>query len=104
MRSPHSALCARTRRRLRLKGTARIVGKGDSSMKTVRIAFTKTTTGFTPRGKSVDYYSRGFIRRHGRTIVGTAYDCGPEMIFYPNLSGVNYQAAYDYRPMALRQE
>jgi hypothetical protein len=58
----------------------------------VRIALTKTLISFTPRGKAVGFYKRGFIRRHGKTISGVAYNGGPEWVFYPD--GANKDFAY----------
>ncbi len=59
-----------------------------------RIAFTTVNVRFTPRGKSLAFHTRGFIRRYGKTIIGHVWDGGPEHVFYPDKNGNNYHSAW----------
>ena len=59
-----------------------------------RLAYSNTMVTFTPRGKGDGIYTRGFIRRYGRTIPGHVYDGVTESIFYPDNKSINYNFAY----------
>jgi hypothetical protein len=58
-----------------------------------RLAFTSREVFVTPRGKSSNYHTRGFIRVAGKTVSGYVYDGGYEKVFYAE--GKNEALAYD---------